>query len=259
MQLFSDLRRKLRQASRNLFLSFSHRTYAISIPLLIALLGLPMGARGVADFYMLTNEIPVNLIQLTHRRPETYPYVLDYPSKKDSTFEIDLSDEIQPDEIPLFYQWDERWGYHIYGSGVLALTGCGPTSLSMVYSGITQKCDYDPLSMADWAIEHGYCVAGSGTAWSLMGQGAQQLGLTVQNAAPSESKILESLGHGKVIIALMGPGHFTDHGHFIVLTGLNDQDKVLINDPNSLYNSHVCWDASLVVSEMKSMWIYETT
>ena len=34
--------------------------------------------------------------------------------------------------VPLFLQWDERWGYRSYGGDFLAVTGCGPTALSMV-------------------------------------------------------------------------------------------------------------------------------
>ncbi|MCD8152609.1 MAG: C39 family peptidase [Clostridiales bacterium] len=35
----------------------------------------------------------------------------------------------------------------------------------------------------------------------------------------------------------MGPGDFTTGGHFIVLTGIDSDGNVIVNDPNSRINS----------------------
>ena len=56
----------------------------------------------------------------------------DYKTKKDDNAAIDVSADVNAGEIPLFLQWDERWGYRSYGGDFLAVTGCGPTALSMV-------------------------------------------------------------------------------------------------------------------------------
>ena len=76
--------------------------------------------------------IPGSLVELYERNPEAWQFVLDYPAKKDQKEEIRLSGEITKGEIPLFLQWDERWGYETYGDDFLAVTGCGPTCLAMV-------------------------------------------------------------------------------------------------------------------------------
>lgn len=48
-----------------------------------------------------------------------------------------FGDDFVTGEIPALIQWDERWGYAPYGSEtIIAVSGCGPTALSMVISGL---------------------------------------------------------------------------------------------------------------------------
>ena len=48
---------------------------------------------------------------------------------------IDITGDYVDSEIPLFIQWDKRWGNFAYGrSGTIGSSGCGPTSLAMVLS-----------------------------------------------------------------------------------------------------------------------------
>lgn len=54
----------------------------------------------------------------------------------------------------------------------------------------------------------------------------------------------------------MKPGDFTTTGHFIVLTGLTDDGKLMINDPNSITRSEKRWDIDTIVGQAKSAWTY---
>ena len=85
--------------------------------------------------------------------------------------------------------------------------------------------------------ENGYYVEGTGTAWALMSQGAATMGLSAQELTLSDSRIRERLVAGAPIICSMGPGDFTDSGHFIVLSALNSDGTIQIRDPNSPKNS----------------------
>ena len=126
----------------------------------------------------LQEEYPQSLLELLERNPETKDFVLNYPTNKDTDFEIDLSDELTDGTIPLFLQWDVRWGYETYGSDLMAITGCGPTCLSMVRCGLSGEDEWNPLEVANMAEEYGFYVEGAGTSWDLMTTGAIQLGLT---------------------------------------------------------------------------------
>ncbi len=199
---------------------------------------------------------PKSLIELLKRNPETKDFVLDYPQNKDKDFEIDLTDEVTKGIIPLFLQWDERWGYEEYGTDFMAITGCGPTCLSMVRCGLSGETTWDPLQVANMAHEQGFYVKGSGSSWDLMKTGAELLGLTVHNVIYDAVHIEAELVNGNPIICIMGPGDFTTSGHFIILTGMDEEGKITVCDPNSKSNSAKSWETEELIPQIRNLWSY---
>lgn len=198
---------------------------------------------------------PESLISLVERNPETKDFVLDYPKYK-GLQDIDLSKEVTKGEIPHFLQWDKRWGYETYGSDFLAITGCGPTCLSMVVCGLTGETQWNPYEVAKMAEDNGYYVDGSGSSWELMSSGAEKLGLTVSAVSFDEEHIRAALESGQPIICVMGPGDFTDAGHFLVLTGVDKNGDIILKDPNSLERTKQHWDLQKLMNQMKNLWAY---
>ena len=198
---------------------------------------------------------PESLIALVERNPETKDFVLDYPKYK-GLEEIDISKEVTKGEIPHFLQWDERWGYETYGSDFLAVTGCGPTSLSMVVCGLTGDTKWNPYEVAKMAEDNGYYVDGSGSSWELMSSGAEKLGLTVSSVIFDAEHIRATLEAGQPIICVMGPGDFTDAGHFLVLTGVDKEGDIILQDPNSVERTKQHWDVQKLMNQMKNLWSY---
>ncbi|MCD8023076.1 MAG: C39 family peptidase [Lachnospiraceae bacterium] len=158
--------------------------------------------------------------------------------------------------IPLFIQWDERWGYKTYGSNCMGVTGCGPTCFSMVLCGLTGSTEWDPYSVAQYSEEQAYYVCGEGTSWSLMTEGARALGLQASVGTVSEEYIREHLSSSTPMIASMYPGDFTYTGHFIVLTGIDENGDVTVNDPNSPSNSEKAWSMDVLLPQIRSLWVY---
>lgn len=205
----------------------------------------------------LSTEIyPESLLELLEKNPEAEQFVLNYPKNKDTHLEIDLTDEVTEGTIPLFIQWDERWGYETYGGDFLAVTGCGPTCLSMVYCGLKGDTKWNPLSVAQWAEQEGYYVKGAGSSWDLMTYGAKNLGLLQENVVFDAEHILRSLNNGNPIICVMRPGDFTTSGHFIVLAGVDENGKVIVRDPNSKVNSDKTWAVEDLMPQIKNLWGY---
>lgn len=201
-------------------------------------------------------EYPESLLKLLEMNPEAEAFVRGYFQNRDKHPEIDLSGEVVQGTIPLFLQWDERWGYETYGSDLIAITGCGPTCLSMVWCGLSGQSRWDPLRMARYAEEEGYYVKGAGTAWDFMEMGAEGLGLTVEEIAFDAGHILAWLEEGNPIICAMRPGDFTTTGHFIVLSGLDEYGRVTVRDPNSRKNSEKAWDVEDLMPQIKNLWAY---
>lgn len=166
---------------------------------------------------------------------------------------IDLSEHLGSETVPLFFQWDERWGYTIYGSDVMEVTGCGPTCLSMVLVHLLQDATYTPRYVADFAEDNKYYAKGSGSKWALISEGGETLGLDVTELPLDENRMKKNLELGNPIICIMGPGDFTTTGHFIVLRGLED-GKFIVNDPNSKENSERLWSYEEISGQIKNLW-----
>ena len=130
------------------------------------------------------------------------------------------------------------------------LYGCGPTALAMIVSSFTNQ-EMTPDVMAVWARENNYWAAGSGSAHTLIPEGCAHFGLSVEPFSDySEQGIIQALQNGSVFIALMGPGHFTSGGHFIILADYWSGSAVRVADPNSLDNTQIPWEAGLIVNEL---------
>lgn len=199
---------------------------------------------------------PESLIELMEKHPETKEFVLGYMENKDKDADIDVSKEVSGGEIPLFLQWDERWGYKMYGSDFMAVTGCGPVCLSMVRCGLSGDAYWNPLEVARIAEKQGYYVDGEGSSWDLMVSGAEQIGLMAYGISFDESSILSELQAGTPIICVVGPGDFTTTGHFIVLAGVDEDGNVTVRDPNSRINSEKTWKIEELMSQIQNLWGY---
>ncbi len=210
--------------------------------------------RAYAEAHGLSlSDYPKSLIELLERNPETEKFVLEYPTAHTKTAAIDLSEYDKSETVPLFLQWDQRWGYQRYGNDVAGITGCGPLCLSMVAYHLTRDNAYSPDKMLTFALEGGYYVSGSGSSWTLISEGAVELGFSVQELPLDEGRIRTCLEDGIPVICAMGPGDFTSTGHFIVLTGWED-GGIRVNDPNSTVNSKKLWSYDKISGQIRNLW-----
>lgn len=200
------------------------------------------------------DEWPQEMLTLLENNPDAEEYVQNYPFLKDTSQPIDLSDQVGTGKVPLLFQWDARWGYTTYGSGPMGLTACGPTCLSMACLYFLEDAKYTPRYVADFAEENGYYVRGAGSSWTLISQGAKQLGLNVDTISPNASVIMDTLEEGNLVICAMGPGDFTTSGHFILLAGAQD-GMAIVHDPNSSTNSEKLWKVADFKNQISMLWV----
>lgn len=207
------------------------------------------------DIIMNLTQYPEKILNLFINNQETLSFVLNYPKhKNDSASSGELLDEEVADGIPSLRQWDGRWGYVKYGNDIIAISGCGPTCMSMVYSGLLKNISMSPADMAEYCTDKGYYSQDTGTSWSMMLEGAKDLGLDAEKI--SVSAIKTALAQNKPVICSMAPGDFTDQGHFIVLTGLDRKGRVIVNDPNSNARSKKHWKFKKIQEQVKAAWSY---
>ena len=194
---------------------------------------------------------PEKLLMSLSMNIELTSFVIDYPSKKGKVYSEDVGD--YEGNIPRLFQWDERWGYGSYGTSSIAVSGCGPTSLSMVVVALKKDKTVTPYKVAKLAEEKGYYVENSGTTWDLIREGAKDYGLKVNELPLSESSMKNALNNGHYIICNMRKGDFTINGHYIVIAGV-ENGKFKVNDPNSLLRSNMLWEFSRIKGQIKNLW-----
>ena len=157
--------------------------------------------------------------------------------------------------MPHLYQTDPLWANKPYAGSNIRIAGCGPTSLSMVYTYLTGKTNLDPVAMASFAEEHNFAPTGA-TEWRFMTDGAAAIGLRSTPVAPSRASIASALDAGMPIICCLTPGDFTAVGHFLVIKGMDSRGMVEIHDPNSPYNSAKRWPISQVLPQIEALWAF---
>lgn len=162
--------------------------------------------------------------------------------------------------VPLYYQQDYK---DKYGAGTISTSGCGPTSVAMVFSYILQE-DLTPDKVVDWTGDKYYYYdpktgEGKGSTWSLFTGCADHWDITCNNLGMDTDKVFSELEAGHIVIASMGAGTFTSGGHFIVLAGTVEGNKFKVNDPNKYNNEKFqtpLFDCNLVFNEAKNFWSF---
>lgn len=127
-------------------------------------------------------------------------------------------------EVPHLYQTD--YAHIRYGKGNMATSGCGITCVAMVASYLTDSY-YDPGELGVYYYRKGQSPA------ARMLRAADDIGIKYQPKTNAFQEVVEALQDGHVVIYLLnGSSDFnTQYGHFIVLTGITEDGRILINDP----------------------------
>ena len=196
---------------------------------------------------------PDNILMNLAVNSEMKQFAIDYPAKINVVFDGNFNVDFTSDTVPLFLQFDEEWGYADYGKNIIGISGCGPTCLSMAYTYLKQDGSMNPIKVADFATEKGYVNEEGDTSWSLITDGAAELGLGSSEITGGEEAVIDALKNGSLVICSLTPGDFTKSGHFILIREYKD-GLFYVNDPNSEARSQVGWDFPRLESQIAKMW-----
>lgn len=198
---------------------------------------------------------PEKLIEMLSRNDDMISYMYDYKEKEGHVY-IDNIGKVTKGEYPLLLQYDKKWGYGIYGDRVMAINGCGPTALAMVVAGLTGDNSTTPYDIAKYSYENGYYTSEWGTKWDLMTIGIKHFGIIGKSFVLTKDNLFNELNNGHPVITSMRPGDFTTVGHFILLTGVSEDGKIIVNDPNSKVRSDKLWDYDVIAPQIKGQWSF---
>ena len=148
--------------------------------------------------------------------------------------------------MPQYYQGDYRWANRRYGLGTMAQSGCVPTSLAMVFSGLGQKVL--PTAVADTIYNNtnemnvsGLGTSGKGAVYAINAYGYKHTVITTRE------QLIAALQSGKPVFATVGNGIFAKGRltHAIILSGYSN-GKTKAMDPDSAYNTGKWYDINTI-------------
>ena len=123
--------------------------------------------------------------------------------------------------VPLYFQTD--YPDQMYGMGTMASNGCSATSLAMVATYLTGHT-YTPDELGR------YFGGAAENNIKRLELGSETLRLPYKKSY-NWHETYAALKQGKIVIALMrSESIFTDSQHFIILTGFNEEGKIMVND-----------------------------
>lgn len=121
-------------------------------------------------------------------------------------------------------------------------SGCGVTAMAILTSTYENSKTYDPVMMMQDAYKGGYCGPGiSGTSSGFFKKKANDMNYKYLHVGKKSSTdlnlVLSHLAKNHLVIAHMGSGRFTNSGHYMVLGGVDPNEKtVYVYDPYNEIN-----------------------
>lgn len=158
--------------------------------------------------------------------------------------------------VPLYFQND--YPNNIYGMGTIETNGCSAASLAMVATYMTGH-EYLPDEIAR------YFGGAAENNIARLEHGSKVMKLPFKKARDWH-ETLAAIQSGKIAIVLVNSKSvFTQSQHFIIVTGINEAGKLMVNDswrPN--YDKWDCkdglrngFDPSAIVAGYSGAWIYD--
>lgn len=155
-------------------------------------------------------------------------------------------------DVVYYNQYD--YGNASYGDDTISNSGCGPTSAAMILSTFLDE-EVTPQMACDFSAVNGHLVVG-GTEDAFFDDIFNEYGVSYTKEEQTEENIISSLEDGNLIIAHVGPSEFTKSGHFIVLSGLDENGNVIVADPASRRRTELTWSSSYIANIRRGQGMY---
>ena len=195
------------------------------------------------------------VIQLAIDEPETIDFVAQLPTH-DKTSEP-YEDSVTKGTVPKLFNWDSRWGYVDYAGLPLAVTGSGPTVLSMGYMGLTGRSDKTPADIAALSEADGTNTGEEYTTAELFTREAETLGLRVDTFEPSAEEITASLYNNHPTICQIKANTLTPYAHWVLAASVNEDGTINVYDPTSTEVSSHPWSATTISGYSSSIHVLQ--
>ena len=192
------------------------------------------------------------LLELALEHPEAIDFVAAYPEAEKEALPYDES--ITEGTVPELYNWDSRWGNVDFVGRPLAITGSGPTALSMAYMGLTGKNDRSPADIAQAVTEAELATGDSMMSADYLTGAAEELGLSLESYVSNGENLSQMLDSGTYLLIEAKAGTLTDTAHWVLLVTENEDGSVVVYDPTSPEVSEHPWAPATLASSCDTLY-----
>lgn len=186
----------------------------------------------------------VRLIELATREPDAAGFVASYPTAEHTASTYD--GEVTKGSFAVLYTWDKRWGNLDYADGTFAVTGSGPTVLSIASMGLTGKSTQTPDAVATTVAEANDATGDAGMSADFVANGLKGIGLKSREYTASGDNIISALKDGSPLVMMVKAKTITPEAHWILITGVNEDGSLNIIDPTCTDASTRTWHPNTV-------------
>ena len=162
--------------------------------------------------------------------------------------------------IPLYLQHgNQPWSDTRFGNGTVAQKGCGPTSMAMILTYMTDET-ITPSDLIAWCGPTKYYLSGVGVTHSLFSDAASHWGFKCTALGKNTNAMVAALGRGEPVIVSVKAGLFTTGGHIMVLRGLTEDGKILVNNPSDTKakgHLNMSFTKEVIARESKAYWSFQ--
>ncbi len=174
---------------------------------------------------------------------------------KKKTCKVKVKETIM--KIPYIYQGSPKYAsyrFPIHSGSTIAAQACGIVSATMVLQYLTGT-NVSVEEVATWADYNGH-FNGLGSNGSLFDAAAKKWNVGKTKYTNNFETVKEALRNGRPVISYQRAGLFTRGRHFIVLTGIDSNGKIHVNNPNGMNQGKTFTDAQIHSTHI-SYWIYD--
>lgn len=159
-----------------------------------------------------------------------------------------------------YYQWkypDPKVHYYGYGPtrkwGTIKSHGCGPTSAAIILSSYLGPDGHDPITITRDLCKRFHGCGSNGSYFERLVELLRSYGLSASGVVYINKSTINQLIHSTLsepntvmLITVSGMDgdpfcgdNFTTGGHYLVLTGIDSQGKIIMSDPAKTINNNI--------------------
>ena len=158
----------------------------------------------------------------------------------------------QPQEKPTFVNYYQQ-DYTELPTNTEVTAGGASTAMAMVLSAINEK-EITPIETTEWITNNQTPFINDQGEIVYFDNISEAYGIDCETIDLTKENILKNISEGKYMIISMDEGKFGNKGNYVVITGITEDGKIKIADPNSMENSETAWDISTFLEEGLKLW-----